>query len=178
MKLTTNQVIDLFKALTELRGVPTPIEMPDGKTEIVFTPYPLSDRVKWCAAQNRSILKRLVVAHDEIMQDAKHDLNAFKKSQRENVDSEPDAKVKAEKLKKAQQIVQDRVDELNADMVKIGRTEQDVSGLRLMPAKGFCLKTSPIPPTIISELLVLIEGEPYFDDKDAATPSSGPAKPE
>lgn len=165
MKLTTNQIIDLFKALTELRGVPTPIEGERGKTEIVFTPYPLSDRVKWAAANNRSILKKIVVAHDEVTQDAHAELTAFKKSQRENIDNEPDQKVRAEKIKKAQQIVQDRVDELNADMVKIGRHEQTVEGLRMMPAKGFCLKTSPLPPPILSELLALIDGVPYFEEE-------------
>lgn len=167
MKLTTNQIIDLFKALTELRGVPTPIEGQNGKPEVVFTPYPMSEKVKWNASKNRAILKRIVVAHDEITQDAHTELVAFKRSQRNDVDTEVDPKVRADKLKKAQQIVQDRVDELNRDMVKIGRAEQEIEGLLLMPAKGFCLKTSAIPPTVISELMALIDGEPDFEKEDA-----------
>lgn len=170
MKLTTNKIIDLFKALTELRGAPTLYGKGENQ-QVIHTPYPLSEKVKWNAAKNRAILKRLVVASDELQQDAMTDLNLFKRQQREGFASESDPKAKAEKMMKAREIVQEKIDEMNAEALKIGRMEQDVEGLLLMPAKGFCLKTSSLPPTVLSELLELIDGDPEFEPE---SPSEKP----
>jgi hypothetical protein len=167
MKLTTNQIIDLFKALTELRGSPSIIEGPNGKPEVVPIPYPMSEKAKWNAAKNRTILKRLVVAHDEMNQDRMAELNAFKKAQRETWKSEQDPAVKAQKIAEAKERVQDEVDRLNAAAIAVGRESQEVEGLLLIPAAGLCLKTSPIPPTIVSELMLLIDGDPDFEPEAA-----------
>lgn len=162
MKLTTNQIIDLFNALSALRGEPTISINERGQKETVYVPYPLSDKVKWNAAKNRGILKRLVVAHDELMMDAKAEINAFKKDQIRAARTEQDPKVLAEKMQAAQDAIQDKVDVANEQARVIGRQEQEVDSILLLPANGFCLKTSNIPPTILGELMPLIDGEPEF----------------
>lgn len=166
MKLTTNQIIDLFKAHDELRGAKTVVIGDDGKKRVVAAePYPMSEKVKWNAAKNRTILKRFVVANDELNQDALAVLQAAKNAQTLTFRDEKDPKVKAEKQATAMAAVQAVVDQMNAEALKIGRLVQDVEGLLTMPASGFCLKTSAIDPVILSELMVLIDGEPDFEDK-------------
>lgn len=171
MKLTLNQVIDLFNALTALRGEPTVSVNERGQKETIFLPYPLSDRVKWCAAHNRQILKKFVVAHDEILEDRKAEINAFKKGELRRVRAIEDPKEQEKQMKVAMDAIQDKVDEANESNRKIGRDEIVVEGLRMMPAKGFRLKNSNIPPTVVGELMLLIDGEPVFDEeKEKAAP--------
>lgn len=163
MKLTTNQIIDLFKALCELRGAPQAGNGRPG-AEPILVPYPMSDKARWNAAKDRTILKRLVIAHDEMNQDAMAELTAFKKTQRETVKPDDDPKVRSAKMEAAQRAIQVRVDEMNVGAVNVGRIEQEVDGLLLIPASGLCPRGSPIPPTLISELMPLIDGEPEFDE--------------
>lgn len=170
MKLTLNQVIDLFNAHDALRGEPTVSVNERGAKETIYVPYPLSDRVKWCAAHNRQILKKFVVAHDETLQDRKAEINAFKKNQLRTVNAIEDPKEREAKMKIALDAIQDKVDEANASNRVVGREIVEVEGLRTMPAKGFRLKTSNIPPTIISDLMILIDGEPHFDDEKDEKP--------
>lgn len=167
MKLTLNQVIELFTALTALRGEPSISVNDRGQKETIYIPYPLSDRAKWCAAQNRHILKKYVLAHDETLQDRKNAINSFKKTKLREVRQEEDPKAQAKKMQEVQDAIQDKVDEANESSRAMGREEVDVAGLRLIPAKGFNLKTSSIPPTIISDLMPLIDVEPHFaEDKE------------
>lgn len=164
MKLTRSQIIDLFNALTALRGEPTPSMDERGKPTTIYVPYPLSDRVRWCAAENRHILKKHVIAHEEVMQDKKIEIDAFKKKAIREAKHE-DPKVQSAKMQEAQEAIQDLVDGANQSAREAGREEIDVTGLRLMPAKGFFRKGSNLPPTIIGDLMVLIDGEPHFDDE-------------
>lgn len=160
MKLTLNQTIELFTALSALRGEPTVSTNERGQREVVYVPFPLSEKVKWNAAKNRQILKRLVAAHDETLQDRKATINAQKKELLRAARAEEDPKVQAKKVQEAQNAIQDLVDEANEANRKLGKEEAEVEGLLMMPAKGFCLKTSNLPPPVLGDLMPLIEGEP------------------
>lgn len=170
MKLTLNQILDLYNALTALRGEPSISVNERGQKETIYLPYPLSDRVKWCAAHNRGILKKYVIAHDETLQDRKAEINAFKKTEMRRVRGIEDPKEQEKAMKVSMDAIQDVIDEANESNRKIGREEAVIEGLRLMPAKGFRLKTSNLPPTIIADLMPLIEGEPNFDEEKEPAP--------
>lgn len=165
-KFTLNQILDLYQALTDLRGSPIVVKE-NGQAQVVYEPYPLSDKARWNAGKNRAILKRYVQAHEELVQDDHAILAGLKRTKRAEWISEKDVKERNEKREAASQAIQEAVDEMNVKTTQRGRVVEEVDGLLTIPAEGLCLKSSKIPPSVISELMVLIDGEPKFDPEPA-----------
>lgn len=154
MKLTTNSIIVLFQALEALRGEPTVVINQRGQKEVVYQPYDMGPKFKWNAAKNRSILRRHVDAHDEQVMEFRLGLQ---KKQRELATKNDDPKANVAELQRL-------TAEVNDEISKLAKLEIDVEGLLFLPATGLNIKTSKIPPTVIEELMPLIEGEPEFDE--------------
>lgn len=162
MEFTTTEITDLYKGLSDLRGEPVASSGERGQPEIVYVPYQLGEKAIWNAAKNRSILKRFVIAHDEVKMDMKAEIDLFKKTLLREARSEQDEKQRGLKMQAAQDAIQDKVDEMNTKLRKISKEKQVVDGLLFIPAKELFLKSSKIPPPIVSELMPLIDGEPEF----------------
>ena len=155
MELTTNEIIILFSALNELRGAPTIVINNRGQKEVVYEPYEMGPRFKWNAAKDRRILRRFVDDNDEQVMEFRLGLQ---KLQRELAASKDDPKANALKIQQETALVNDKI-------AKLAKEKIDVPGLLLLPASGLNLKTSRIPPTVIEELMILIEGEPDLEDE-------------
>jgi hypothetical protein len=154
MKLTTNDIIVLFQALTELRGAPNVVINERGQKQVVYEPYDMGPKFKWNAAKNRSILRRHVDANDEQVMDFRRGLQ---KLQRELAARNDDPKAN-------QLAIQQETAKVNDEISKLAKEEIEVEGLLLLPATGLNIKTSKIPPTVIEELMPLIDGVPDFDE--------------
>lgn len=152
MKLTTNQIISLFKALSALNGAPR-VVLVDGREKVVEEPYALSPKVRWNAAKNRGVLRRIVETHDEVVLGYKNGLRAF----RQKLDPSADQKENQRKF-------QEEVDRVNAEMEKLAKEEHEVDGLRTLTATGLNLKESPIPVAVVDDLMPLIDGDPDFEE--------------
>lgn len=153
MKLTTNQVISLFKALSALNGAAKVVNV-DGRQRVVEEAYALSPKTRWNAAKNRGILKSIVETNDEVAMGYQKELRAF----RQKLNPSDDPKENARKL-------QDEVDRINELMLSLSREVHDVEGLRTLTATGLNLKESPIPVAVIDDLMPLIDGDPDFEEK-------------
>lgn len=150
MKLSTRTIIKLFKALSDLRGAPTVAR--DGS--IVYEPYDMGPKFKWNSSKDRNVLRRHVEAHDEQVMDFQLALRALKKKFAEATDNP------AENNRK----LVEETDRINEEIRKLSKEEIEVEGLLFLPASGLNIKTTKIPPTVIEELMDLIEGEPDFDE--------------
>lgn len=150
MKLSTRQIIALFRALSDLNGAPTVAR--DGS--VVREPYDMGPKFKWNAAKDRNILRGFVEAHDEQVMEFQLELRGLKKSFAERADNP------AENQRK----LVDETDRVNEEIRKLAKEEIDVEGLLFLPASGLNIKTTRIPPTVIEELMTLIEGDPEFDE--------------
>ena len=150
MKLSTRQIIALFRALSDLKGAPTVAR--DGS--IVYEPYDMGPKFKWNAAKDRNILRRFVEAHDEQVMEFQQELRALKKGFAAAADNP------AENQRK----LVDETDRVNEEIRSLAKEEIDVEGLLFLPASGLNIKTTKIPATVIEELMLLIEGEPDFDE--------------
>ncbi len=156
MKLQTKDIIALFQALTDLRGSPTIIVNSRGVKEVVNEPYDLGPKFKWNAAKNRNILRRFVEQHDEAVMEFRAELTKIRRELAASKDSPQDNAVR----------LQVEMDRINEEIRTLSKGEEEVPGLLMMPATGLNLKTSRIPPTVIEELMPLIEGEPDFDEAE------------
>jgi hypothetical protein len=155
MKLKTVEIIALFQALSELKGKPTVVPQANGQVAVVHEPYDLGPKFTWNAAKNRAILRRHVEAHDEQVMDFSLKLRASKRKMAAAKDSP----------KEQQEQLQREIDDANTELRKLAQDTFDVEGLLKLPASGLNLKTSGIPPTLIEELMPLIEGEPDLGDE-------------
>lgn len=162
MKLTTNQIIDLFKALSELKGVPHVVTGDNGQRQVVHDPYPMSNKARWNAAKNRDILKRLCAAHDEVMMENKADIDKVRRDLMTAAKAENDAAKKAAMMAEMRETLNDKTEEINDKIRKLGSDEQEVAGILLIPAAGLVPKGTNLSPTIIGDLMPLLEGEPDF----------------
>ena len=151
MKLKTKEIIVLFQALSALGGTSRAVEI-DGRRRVVDEPYMLSPKVRWNAAKNRNVLRRIVDLRDEVAMDYQKGLRAF----RAKLNPSDDPKENQRKL-------QDEVDRVNEKMEGLANEEHDVQGLRMLTATGLNLKESPIPPSVIDDLMPLIDGDPDFE---------------
>ena len=152
MKLKTKEVISLFQALTALNGAQRVVDV-DGQKKVVEEPYALSPKARWNAAKNRNTLRRIVDARDEVAMGYQKGLRAF----RATLNPSDDAKENAKKFK-------DEVERVNELLRELAEEEQDVQGLRTISATGLNLKESPIPPSVIDDLMPRIDGDPDFDE--------------
>lgn len=155
MKLKTKEVITLFQALTALNGAPRVVEV-DGRQKVVEEPYALSPKTRWNAAKNRNILRRIVDVRDDVALGYQANLRAFRTAQNPS----DDPKENARKFK-------DEVDNVNAKLVELANEVHDVEGLRTLTATGLNLKESPIPPSVLDDLMPLIDGDPDFENDKA-----------
>ncbi len=162
MKLTTNQVIDLFRALSELKGQPVSVTNEAGQKQLIYEPYPMSNKARWNAAKNRDILKRLCAAHDEVMMENKAELDKVRRELMEAAKKEADPAKKAEKLAEMRDVLNEKTEEINDKIRKLSFEEQDVAGILTIPAKDLCPKGTNLSPVIVGELMPLLEGEPDF----------------
>jgi hypothetical protein len=153
MKLTTNQIIVLFKALSALNGAPRVVTV-DGRERVVEEPYNLSPKARWNAAKNRGVLKRFVDTHDDVALGYQQGLRAFRKQ----LNPSDDAKENARKLS-------EEVERVNELLMTLSKEVHDVDGLRAISATGLNLKESPIPVAVIDDLMPLIDGDPDFEEK-------------
>ncbi|MDQ5978466.1 MAG: hypothetical protein QG602_1440 [Verrucomicrobiota bacterium] len=154
MKLKTKAIIVLFQALSSLNGASRVVEI-DGRKKVIEEPYALSPKVRWNAAKNRSILRRIVDVRDEVAMGYQKELRAF----RAKLNPSDDPKENARKF-------QDEVERINGLLADLAEDEHDVEGLRKLSATGLNLKESPIPPSVIDELMPLIDGDPDFESEE------------
>jgi hypothetical protein len=159
MKFTTSKIVRLFQAFTALDGAPRVVTI-NGQDKVVEEPYDLHAQARWNAIINRNKLRPFVEAHEDAVRSYRKSIAAFKVKQDPAADPKVNTRALAEEVTK----VNDAIEEL-------GNTEQDVEGLRKLKANGLNLRTSPIPVSVIEELLPLIDGDPDFDEP----PKHGPA---
>ena len=152
MKLKTKEIIAIFQALTALNGAQRVIDV-DGRRKVVEEPYALSPKARWNAAKNRNILRRIVDVRDDVAMGYQRGLRSFRAA----LNPSDDAKENAKKL-------QEEVDRINELLRELAEEEQDVQGLRTISATGLNLKESPIPPSVIDDLMPLIDGDPDFEE--------------
>lgn len=153
MKLKMKEIIVLFQALTALNGASRVVKV-DGRDKVIEEPYALSPKFRWNASKNRNILRQLVDIRDEVAMGLQKGLRAF----RAKLNPSDDPKENQRKL-------QDEIDRVNDQLAALSNEEHEVEGLRTLTATGLNLKESPIPPSVIDELMTLIDGDPDFEDK-------------
>lgn len=153
MKLKIKDVIVIFQALTALGGAPRVVEV-DGRKKVIEEPYALSPRARWNAAKNRNILRRIVDVRDDTAMEFQKELRAFQAKL--NPSDDP---------KENQRKLQEKIADVNAKLADLANDVVEVEGLRTITATGLNLKESPIPPSVIDDLMVLIDGDPDFEDK-------------
>ena len=153
-KLTTNQIISLFNALSELRGIPSAVPDGRGGTAVVFEPYDLGPKFIWNAAKDRNILRRHIEDHDEQVREFKVGLNKLRRELAASKDNPEENK----------QRLLEETERVNDEIRKLSKAEIEVDGLLKLPASGLNLRTSKVPPPLIEELMPLIEGEPDVGD--------------
>jgi hypothetical protein len=156
LKLSTKRIIEIANALNALGGYQQ-IVIQQGNRIPVTIPYDLTMRVRWAAAKNLAELRVIAEAHSYIVGQLRKEINAFKRG----LDPAADPKENNRKI-------QDKVDEVNQKVDAASEEVHTVEKVQMMPAEGFNLKTSPIPPEVLTELMPLIEGEPNFEDKPPA----------
>lgn len=156
MKLKNREIMALYAALTELRGAPTVVINSRGQKEALYEPYDMGPKFKWNAAKDRNILRRIAEAHEEQVMEFQLEL---RKIRRELAAAKDDPQENQRKL-------QAETDRVNDELRRLANTEEEVDGLLMLPASGLSIKTSKIPPTLIDELMVLIDGEPDFDKEE------------
>jgi hypothetical protein len=156
MNLTTKQILDLANAHLSLNGYQQVVDQ-NGKTTAVAIPYDLSPKARWNAAKNLSILKRLAEAHVDVVSSYNREAANFRRKQ----DKSADPKANAEAF-------QAELDRVNNLIRELSGSDNDIDGLLKIPAEGFNLKASPIPPETLATLMPLIDGEPKFEDPPPA----------
>lgn len=152
MKLKIKEVISLYQAHQALNGAQRVIEV-EGRKKVIEEPYALSPKTRWNAARNYSLLKRFVDDRDRVAVGYQAELRAFRAKL--NPSDDP---------KENQRKMQLEVERVNGLMTELAEKTEDVEGLRQITATGLNLKESPIPPSVIADLMPLIDGDPDFED--------------
>jgi hypothetical protein len=142
----------LLKGLKALGGYRRAVKLKD-REEVVDQPYDLTVKARWNAAKNIEILQRHIATSDKVALSIQRDAQAFRKA------LEVDGKIPKEREVE----FQTELKRVNARFEELAAAEIEVDGLLKIPARGLNLKTSPIPPAAIADIMLLLDGEPDLD---------------
>ena len=166
MKLSNQQIKDLFEAHTRLLDGRPRLVTTDGKQQVVSEPYGLSQKVRWNAAKNRAILRRITEVIDEEYNATARRLRTFQAMMPTPNPDLGKEHIEAEALANGKKM-QIETDRENVEFGKLLDAEEEVTGLLKLPVAGLGdLKKNPYG-AFLEVLLPLIEGEPDFGDDKA-----------